>query len=101
MISREINKYTPQRANKKEKLTPREKNILYLTSLGWSNKEIALILDVSNKTIFSHKRKIMDKVNLKRPNQMNKVLSELMPAQHRKNITTNICDIEGVDGGKL
>jgi hypothetical protein len=36
----------------------------------------------------------MDKVNLKRPNQMNKVLSELMPAQHRKNITTNICDIE-------
>ncbi|MCR1330880.1 helix-turn-helix transcriptional regulator, partial [Enterobacter sp. BT1131] len=80
-------------------LTPREKNILYLTSLGWSNKEIALILDVSNKTIFSHKRKIMDKVNLKRPNQMNKVLSELMPAQHRKNITTNICDIEGVDGG--
>ncbi|WP_407247610.1 LuxR C-terminal-related transcriptional regulator [Klebsiella pneumoniae] len=47
-------------------------------------KEIALILDVSNKTIFSHKRKIMDKVNLKRPNQMNKVLSELMPAQHRK-----------------
>ncbi|EPP9831811.1 TPA: response regulator transcription factor, partial [Klebsiella pneumoniae] len=87
MISREINKYTPQRANKKEKLTPREKNILYLTSLGWSNKEIALILDVSNKTIFSHKRKIMDKVNLKRPNQMNKVLSELMPAQHRKNIT--------------
>jgi hypothetical protein len=40
----------------------------------------------------------MDKVNLKRPNQMNKVLSELMPAQHRKNITTNICDIEGVDG---
>ncbi|UOP97289.1 LuxR C-terminal-related transcriptional regulator (plasmid) [Klebsiella pneumoniae] len=30
---------------------------MYLTSLGWSNKEIALILDVSNKTIFSHKRK--------------------------------------------
>ncbi|MGS1803393.1 hypothetical protein I4492_030485 [Klebsiella pneumoniae] len=57
MISREINKYTPQRANKKEKLTPREKKYFVFNSLGWSNKEIALILDVFNKTIFSHKEK--------------------------------------------
>jgi hypothetical protein len=37
MISREINKYTPQRANKKEKLTPREKYFVF--NLSWLEQQ--------------------------------------------------------------
>ena len=71
--------------------------MLFITGLFTSIHCISMCGAINLMSSFNRE----NKVNLKRPNQMNKVLSELMPAQHRKNITTNICDIEGVDGGKL
>ena len=45
-------------------LTPQERIVLQLLSEGKSTKEIATKLDVSVKTVESHRKHIMDKLNL-------------------------------------
>ncbi|HHY74296.1 MAG TPA: response regulator transcription factor [Bacillus bacterium] len=45
-------------------LTDREKEIVRLTMLGFSNKEISLKLHISPKTVENHKTRIMQKLNL-------------------------------------
>jgi len=46
------------------KLTPREKEVLQLIAEGHSTKEIAFNLNVSVKTIETHRRNIMEKVDI-------------------------------------
>jgi DNA-binding NarL/FixJ family response regulator len=45
-------------------LTSREREVLQLLAEGWSTKEIASHLHVSPKTVDTHRRQIMDKLNL-------------------------------------
>jgi DNA-binding NarL/FixJ family response regulator len=45
-------------------LTPREREVLQLIAEGWSTKEIASHLNVSAKTVDTHRRQIMDKLEL-------------------------------------
>lgn len=47
------------------KLTEREQEILLLVAQGYTNKEIALRLGISVKTVETHKANIMTKLNLK------------------------------------
>jgi two-component system response regulator NreC len=48
----------------KSTLTPREREVLQLMSEGRATKEIAGILDVSAKTIETHRRQLMEKLDL-------------------------------------
>lgn len=45
-------------------LTDREKEIVRLTMLGFSNKEMSTKLHISTKTVENHKTRIMQKLNL-------------------------------------
>jgi two-component system response regulator NreC len=45
-------------------LTDREREILTLIAEGYGNKEIAVRLDISVKTVETHKARIMEKLNL-------------------------------------
>jgi len=45
-------------------LSSREREVLQLLSEGKTTKEIALCLQVSNKTIETHRKQIMDKLNI-------------------------------------
>jgi len=45
-------------------ITEREREVLRLMALGHSNKEIALVLDVSVKTVEVHKANAMRKLEL-------------------------------------
>lgn len=48
-------------------LTPREMEIFKLTALGNNPKQIAKILDIDHKTVFTHRAKIYEKLKLKSP----------------------------------
>jgi DNA-binding NarL/FixJ family response regulator len=47
-----------------QKLSPREREVLQLLAEGRATKEIARQLDVSAKTIETHRRKLMEKLNI-------------------------------------
>lgn len=47
-----------------ERLSPREREVLQLMAEGRATKEIALDLSVSVKTVETHRRQIMEKLNL-------------------------------------
>jgi DNA-binding NarL/FixJ family response regulator len=48
-----------------EELTTREKDVLQLVALGYSNKEIAGKLFISIHTVISHRKKITEKLGIK------------------------------------
>ncbi|HEX6737673.1 MAG TPA: response regulator transcription factor [Vicinamibacteria bacterium] len=48
-----------------EPLSPREREVLQLIAEGKTNKEIAQILDLSLKTVDSHRSHLMDKLNVR------------------------------------
>ncbi|WP_128893986.1 response regulator transcription factor [Longirhabdus pacifica] len=48
-----------------EKLSIREKEVLSCVAKGYANKEIAQMLNLSVKTVESHKGKLMEKLNMK------------------------------------
>jgi two-component system response regulator NreC len=52
------------RSGKVDVLTPREREILQLIAEGHTNKEIALMLVLSVKTIENHRTRIMDKLEI-------------------------------------
>ncbi|HQR31413.1 MAG TPA: response regulator transcription factor [Blastocatellia bacterium] len=52
------------KANTKTKLSEREKEVLRLMALGFSNKEIAGQLDLSAKTIETYKARVIEKLGL-------------------------------------
>lgn len=55
---------TPQDQSVASPLTSREREVLQLIAEGWSTKEIAAHLYVSIKTVETHRRQIMRKLNL-------------------------------------
>lgn len=54
------------REGRQEKLTPREQDVLQLLVKGFTNKEIAHNLFISEKTVKSHLNKIFKKLNVSR-----------------------------------
>ena len=64
--------YNPSgnKSNTNSALTDREREVLKLIALGYTNKEIGEILVVSVKTVESHKTKIMEKIKCKKRSEM-------------------------------
>jgi DNA-binding NarL/FixJ family response regulator len=47
-----------------EQLTPRQREVLALTAQGFSMKEVALMLNISVKTVESHRSNLMERLDL-------------------------------------
>jgi len=70
--------------NRLDHLTHREQEVLSLIVRGHSNKEIAKILDISNRTVEAHRASIMEKMQVKS-------LAELMVlATHSEMLNDNL-----------
>ena len=54
-----------EEAHLRSPLTPREREIVQLVAEGKSNKEVASALDISVKTVETHRARIMAKLNLR------------------------------------
>ena len=59
-------------------LTERENEILHLIAKGMSNKEVALLLDLSVHTVITHTKNIYRKLNV---NSRNEAAYELLTQQ--------------------
>lgn len=55
---------TSNQRNPGEQLTPRQREILQLIAEGKSTKEIAFVLNVSIKTVETHRTQLMDRLNI-------------------------------------
>jgi DNA-binding NarL/FixJ family response regulator len=47
-----------------ERLTPRQREVLALTARGFSMKEVALMLNISVKTVETHRSNLMERLDL-------------------------------------
>ena len=58
--------YTRRRFGKfdLEQLTPRQREVLALTAQGFSMKEVALMLNISVKTVETHRSNVMERLDL-------------------------------------
>lgn len=65
MISRIKNKDIINLKNLHKRLTPREKEVLYLVTSGLLNKQIAAELGVSEITVKVHRKRVMEKMKTK------------------------------------
>ncbi len=64
---RVIEEYLGRTSNQRgpgEQLTPRQREILQLIAEGKSTKEIAFVLNVSIKTVETHRTQLMDRLNI-------------------------------------
>jgi DNA-binding NarL/FixJ family response regulator len=52
------------------KLSPREMEIVHLTAKGLFAKEIAQTLNISTHTVYTHRKKILQKLNVKNASQL-------------------------------
>ena len=58
-------RFTPNKKERSEKLTEREMDVVRLICKQYTNKEIASTLNLSSRTVESHREKIQQKVNAK------------------------------------
>jgi DNA-binding NarL/FixJ family response regulator len=56
--------------NRPDPLTPREREVLQLLAEGRSNKEVAVALDISPKTVEPHRARIFAKLHLHSMNEL-------------------------------
>lgn len=66
----QIDKMMKEKEKPVSPLTLREQEVLRLTVLGYTNKEIAEKLHISAKTVENHKANIMNKLDLKQKHEM-------------------------------
>ena len=59
-----------QASGRAETLTPREREVLQLLAEGRSNKEVAVALDISPKTVETHRARIFAKLHLHSMNEL-------------------------------
>jgi two-component system response regulator NreC len=71
----------PARASGNKPLSPREREVLQLLAEGKSSKDIAAQLDVAATTVETHRRQIMDKLQLR-------TIAELTKYAVREGLTT-------------
>lgn len=64
VISRSIAPSTDRPANILEPLTPRQREILQLVAEGKSTKEIAFLLNISIKTVETHRAQLMERLDI-------------------------------------
>ena len=64
VMSSYLQEFSQKSTSSESTLTERERDVLKLLATGKSSKEIALELYISTKTVDTHRRQIMNKVNL-------------------------------------
>ena len=62
-----LNHYVKRRQRTASVLTDRERSVVQLVAEGHSNKEVALLLGISIKTVETHRATVMRKLNLTSP----------------------------------
>ena len=65
LVDRIVSRYVqrPRQRLAERPLAPRERQVLRMIAAGHTAKEIAVALSVSNKTVETHRRRIMEKLN--------------------------------------
>lgn len=64
-VSKKLLSPASSRAGKgRERLTPRQREILQMVAEGWSTKQIAQILRISVKTVETHRAQLMDRLGI-------------------------------------
>lgn len=63
MVDAYVNRFTPPTSSASSVLTGREREVLQLIAEGWTTKQIASHLYVSVKTVETHRRQIMKKLD--------------------------------------
>ncbi len=61
--------------NKWESLSPRERDVVALTCLGYTNRQISAHLDLSPETIKSHVRNALQKFDVKSKEELRHILA--------------------------
>ena len=72
LIIRSISGKSPSAKTKLPTLTKREREVLQLLTEGGTTKTIAALLYVSSKTIETHRKNIMDKLNIRSVSELTK-----------------------------
>jgi PAS domain S-box-containing protein len=62
-LSSNIKPTCPARARLASTLSQREREVLYLIAMGKTNKQVAELLYISEKTVITHRSRIMNKLN--------------------------------------
>ncbi len=63
-----------------ERLSPREGEVARLVALGYSNKEVARLLDISDNTVHVHRQRITDKLGSGHAADLARVILRANPA---------------------
>jgi DNA-binding NarL/FixJ family response regulator len=64
ILSDYLNRHGEVASEPRSRITPREREIIQLLAEGKSNKEVARVLDISTRTVETHRAHIMRKLNL-------------------------------------
>ena len=59
-------------------LTPRQRDILRLVSIGHTNREIAEVLEISVRTVEVHRARVFEKMDVKSAVELTNLLRETM-----------------------
>jgi DNA-binding NarL/FixJ family response regulator len=65
VVARAIHRESTSWSNEERPLTVREREVLQLVAEGKSSKEIGTILHIAVPTVETHRRQIMEKLNLR------------------------------------
>jgi DNA-binding NarL/FixJ family response regulator len=65
-----LDSYLSRPARDRSALTHRERGVVQLIAEGYTNKQIAKLLDIGLKTVETHRAKVMRKLNLTSPAQL-------------------------------
>lgn len=63
-VSRKLLTPGGRSSKSRERLTPRQREILQMVAEGWSTKQIAQILRISVKTVETHRAQLMDRLGI-------------------------------------
>jgi len=66
-------------ANRIARLTPRERQVMDLLAVGKSSKGIATALDISVRTVESHRRTVLRKINVSSAAELARAVARLQP----------------------
>lgn len=64
LLSRYVQGSTPRRREERSRLTPREQEIVRLVADGKTNKEMAALLNISIRTVETHRSNVMEKLDI-------------------------------------
>ncbi|WP_084784963.1 response regulator transcription factor [Calidithermus timidus] len=65
-----MNTYSRCGKRRRQLITPAERRVLELVASGYTNRQIASVLDISVSTVSLHRSKVMRKLGLRNPAEL-------------------------------